>query len=59
MSEKRKQKIFLLIPFVVLVAGMILTAFFFLHTFRRIAFEHTSALCETILKNHYLNALPT
>ena len=51
MSEKRKQKIFLLIPFVVLVAGMILTAFFFLHTFRRIAFEHTSALCETILKN--------
>jgi len=30
---------------------MILTAAFFLHTYRQIAFEHTSALCETILEN--------
>lgn len=38
-------------PFAVLAAGMILTAVFFLHTYRQIAFEHTSALCETILAN--------
>ena len=45
MSEKWKQKILLVFPFAVLAAGMILTAAFF----RQIAFEHTSALCETIL----------
>ena len=47
MSEKWKQKILLIFPFAVLAAGMILTAAFFLHTYRQIAFEHTSALCET------------
>ena len=51
MSEKWKQKILLIFPFAVLAAGMILTAVFFLHTYRQIAFEHTSALCETILAN--------
>lgn len=51
MSEKWKQKILLIFPFAVLAAGMILTAAFFLHTYRQIAFEHTSALCETILAN--------
>ena len=51
MSEKWKQKILLIFPFAVLAAGMILTAAFFLHTYRQIAFEHTSALCETILEN--------
>ena len=51
MSEKWKQKILLIFPFAVLVAGMILTAAFFLRTYRQIAFEHTSALCETILAN--------
>ena len=50
MSEKWKQKILLIFPFAVLAAGMILTAAFFLHTYRQIAFEHTSALCETICK---------
>ena len=43
MSEKWKQKILLIFPFAVLAAGMILTAAFFLHTYRQIAFEHTSA----------------
>ena len=51
MSEKWKQKILLIFPFAVLAAGMIFTATFFLHTYRQIAFEHTSALCETILAN--------
>lgn len=51
MSEKRKQKILLIFPFAVLAMGMLLTTFFFLHTYRQIAFEHTSALCETILAN--------
>ena len=41
MSEKWKQKILLIFPFAVLAAGMILTAAFFLHTYRQIAFEHT------------------
>ena len=49
MSEKWKQKILLVFPFAVLAAGMILSSAFFLHTYRQIAFEHTSALCETIL----------
>ena len=51
MSEKWKQKTLLIFPFAVLAVGMILTAAFFLHTYRQIAFEHTSALCETILEN--------
>ena len=51
MSEKWKQKILLIFPFAVLAAGMMLTTAFFLHTYRQIAFEHTSALCETILAN--------
>ena len=51
MSEKWKPKILLIFPFAVLAAGMIFTATFFLHTYRQIAFEHTSALCETILTN--------
>ena len=51
MSEKWKQKILLILPFAVLAAGMILTLTFFFHTYRQIAFEHTSALCETILTN--------
>ena len=51
MSEKRKQKILLIFPFAVLMAGMIVTVAFFLHTYRQIAFEHTSALCEIILAN--------
>ena len=51
MSEKWKQKILLVFPFAVLAAGMILSSAFFLHTYRQIAFEHTSALCETILAN--------
>ena len=51
MSEKWKQKILLIFPFTVLAAGMILNAAFFLHTYRQIAFEHTSALCKTILAN--------
>ena len=42
MSEKWKQKILLIFPFAVFAAGMILTAAFFLHTYRQIAFEHTS-----------------
>ena len=44
MSEKWKQKTLLIFPFAVLAAGMILTAAFFLHTYRQIAFEHTSAV---------------
>lgn len=51
MSEKGKQKILLAFPFAVLAAGIILTSVFFLRTYRQIAFEHTSALCETILAN--------
>ena len=51
MSEKWKQKILLVFPFAILAAGMILSSAFFLHTYRQIAFEHTSALCETILAN--------
>ena len=51
MSEKWRQKTLLIFPFAVLAAGMILTSAFFLHTYRQIAFEHTSALCETILAN--------
>ena len=51
MSEKWKQKTLLIFPFAVLAVGMILTAAFFLHTYQQIAFEHTSALCETILEN--------
>ncbi len=51
MSEKWKQKILLFFPFAILMASMILTSAFFLHTYRQIAFEHTSALCETILAN--------
>ena len=51
MSEKWKQKILLVFPFAVLAAGMILSSAFFLHTYRQIAFEHTSSLCETILVN--------
>ena len=51
MSEKWKQKILLIFPFAVLAAGMMLTTAFFLHTYRQIAFEHTSALCETMLAN--------
>lgn len=51
MNEKKKQKILLIFPFVVFAVGMILTSFFFTHTYRQIAFEHTSALCETILSN--------
>ena len=51
MSEKWKQKILLVFPFAVLAAGMILSSAFFLHTYRQIAFEHTSSLCETILIN--------
>ena len=51
MSEKRQQKILLLFPFAILAAGMFLTPTFFLHTYRQIAFEHTSALCETIVAN--------
>ena len=51
MSEKWKQKTLLIFPFAVLAAGMMLTTAFFLHTYRQIAFEHTSALCETILAN--------
>ena len=39
MSEKWKQKTLLIFPFAVLAAGMILTAAFFLHTYRQIAFE--------------------
>ena len=50
MSEKWKQKILLIFPFAVLAAGMIFIATFFMHTYRQIAFEHTSALCETILE---------
>ena len=51
MSKKWKQKMFLIFPFAVLAAGMILASAFFLHTYRQIAFEHISALCETILEN--------
>lgn len=51
MNEKKKQIILLIFPFVVFAVGMILTSFFFYHTYRQIAFEHTSALCETILSN--------
>ena len=51
MSEKWQQKILLLFPFAVLAAGMFLTPAFFLRTYRQIAFEHTSALCETIVAN--------
>ena len=46
MSEKWKQKILLIFPFAVLAAGMIFTATFFLHTYRQLHLEHTSALCE-------------
>ena len=51
MSEKWKQNIFLLFPFVVLITGIIFTVILFLQTYRQIAFEHTSALCEIILEN--------
>ena len=51
MSEKWKQKILLFFPFAVFAAGIILISMFFLYTYRQIAFEHTSALCETILAN--------
>ena len=51
MSKKWKHNILLIFPFVVFAAGTIFTAAFFLHTYRQIAFEHISALCETILAN--------
>ena len=51
MSKKWKHNILLIFPFVVFAAGMIFTAAFFLHTYWQIAFEHISALCETILAN--------
>ncbi len=51
MSEKWKQTILLMFPFAVLAAGMIFTSAVFLRTYRQIAFERTSALCETILAN--------
>ena len=51
MSEKWKQRILLFFPFAILAAGMILISTFFLYTYRQIAFEHTSALCEIILKS--------
>ena len=51
MSKKWKHSILLIFPFVVFAAGTIFTAAFFLHTYWQIAFEHISALCETILAN--------
>ena len=51
MSGKWKQKMLLFFPFVVLIMGMILTSVFILHTYRQIAFEHVSALCEILLEN--------
>lgn len=51
MRGKLKQRILLFFPFVVLMMGMILTPVLFLRTYRQIAFEHTSALCEIILEN--------
>ena len=51
MSKKWKHNILLIFPFVVFAAGTIFTAAFFLHTYRQIAFEHISSLCETILAN--------
>ena len=51
MSKKWKHNILLIFPFVVFAAGTIFTAAFFLHTYWQIAFEHISALCETILAN--------
>ena len=51
MSEKWKQKILLLFPFLVLLLGMIFTLVLFLHTYRQIAFEHISAFCEVVIEN--------
>ena len=51
MSKKWKHNILLIFPFVVFAAGTIFTVAFFLHTYWQIAFEHISALCETILAN--------
>ena len=56
MSEKWKQKTLLIFPFAVLAAGMILTAAFFLHTYRQIAFEHTSAFAFVSIKSPPLRA---
>ena len=51
MREGWTQKILLLLPFAVLLAGTLLTLTLFLRAYRQTAFEHTSALCEIILEN--------
>ena len=51
MSKKWKQKMFLIFPFAVLAAGMILFSAFFLPSYPQIAVLHHSALFETLLEN--------
>ena len=50
MSERRKNTILHLFPFALLLLGMILSSAVYSHTYRRIAFEHISAFCETVLE---------
>lgn len=51
MSKIRKQRMLLVFPLAVLLLGMILTSILLLQTYRKIAFEHISAFCETILES--------
>ena len=51
MNEKRKQHGLLILPFLVLMLGMVFTSLLFLRTYRRIAFEHISVFCETVLES--------
>ena len=50
MSESRKNRILQLFPFALIILGMILSSAVYSHTYRKIAFEHISAFCETILE---------
>ena len=50
MSESRKNRILRLFPFALLLLGMILSSAVYSYTYRRIAFEHISAFCETVLE---------
>lgn len=52
MTEKRKQRLMVLVPVLVCVVGIIGITVFWQYEYRQAAFEHVSKFCEIIIENH-------
>lgn len=52
MTERRKQRLMVLLPVLVCVAGIIGISVFWEHEYRQDAFEHISQFCEIIIEDH-------